>query len=131
MKKKRDNLISLRDRSREERQKIARKGAMVSNRKQRNKKNLKQLLQLILSLPVDDSEKAEKLRAAGIADTRGAALLVEAVETAGKNPAMFKNIMELTGFGFGLEGAIANRDNMKVQIYLPDNQRNDNTTREE
>lgn len=122
------NLVSLKDRSKEERKTIARMGAIKTNEIKKKKKELRAILHEILTSPVNDEEQIKKLEVAGVGNTRGALMLIEAVETAGKNPMMLKNIMELTGYSLGQFGAMQNGEKATVKIYLPDNNRNEGTT---
>ena len=120
------DLIPLNQRSPDERREIARKGAAASNEVQRKKRNLKKVLQAIIDSPTNDTKAREELERAGIEDTKGALMLMQAVQTAGKNPLMLEKVMHLLGYRLtagGNEG-----DKPEVHIYIPSNNR-DNTTR--
>lgn len=62
----RDNLIPFNQRTEEEQREIARKGGIASGKARREKKALKEQIELLLSLPLKDHKTREKLSQLGI-----------------------------------------------------------------
>lgn len=61
-----DNLVSLATRTTDEQREIAKKGGKASGKARREKKLLKDQINLLLSLPLKDKKAKEKLKALGI-----------------------------------------------------------------
>lgn len=61
-----DNLIPLTERSKDEQREIARRGGINSGKTRRRQKNMKQALQLLLSLDVKSPKARDQLKALGI-----------------------------------------------------------------
>ena len=61
-----NNLIPLNQRTKEEQREIARQGGIASGKARREKKALKEQIELLLSLPLKDQKTRAKLEALGI-----------------------------------------------------------------
>lgn len=83
--------------TRETQRKIARMGAEASNRKQAEKKSMKQLVDILLNAPVMDDDLKAKLEAHGLPATIGGKTLFNAINKAGANSNMLRVILELAG----------------------------------
>ena len=76
---------------------IAKKGAEVSNRKQAEKRTMRQLAEICLGAKLTKPEIEAKLKEAGLPATYGGQMLFNAIQKAGVNPQMLRTILELTG----------------------------------
>lgn len=83
--------------TKEAQREIARKGAEASNRKQAEKKSMKQLVDILLNAPVLDDDLKAKLEAHGLPATIGGKTLFNAINKAGANSNMLRVILELAG----------------------------------
>ena len=119
------NLVSLGNRSPTERAKIASMGGKASGRAKRRKKDLRKILNSVLTSPITDEEVKAELAALGVEDTQGGLMIFRAVQSAGKNPAMFRTILELAGYTLTRQEVKQKFEPAppQIQIYIPDNQR--------
>lgn len=79
------NLIPMSQRTPEERREIARKGAAAANKVIAEKKAMKEVLKMMLSLPEKDATEKNKLKMYGIEDdelTIQASILIKQIEKA-------------------------------------------------
>lgn len=83
--------------TKEAQREIAKKGAEVSNRKQAEKKTMRQLAEICLGAKLTKPEVEAKLKEAGLPATYGGQMLFNAIQKAGVNPNMLRIILELTG----------------------------------
>ena len=83
--------------TRETQQKIARMGAEASNRKQAEKKTMRQLAEICLAGNISKPEMETKLKEAGLPTTYGGQMLFNAINMAGKNSNMLRVVLELIG----------------------------------
>ena len=83
--------------TRETQQKIARMGAEASNRKQAEKKTMRQLAEICLGAKLTKPEIEAKLKEAGLPATYGGQMLFNAVQMAGRNSNMLRVVLELIG----------------------------------
>ena len=83
--------------TKEAQRKIAKKGAEVSNRKQAEKKTMRQLAEICLNARLTKPEIAAKLKEAGLPATYGGQMLFNAVQMAGRNSNMLRVVLELIG----------------------------------
>ncbi len=119
------NLISLGNRSPTERSEIASKGGKASGKAKRRKKDLRKILNTVLTSPVTDEEIKAELEALGVEDTQGGLMIFRAVQNAGKNPAMFRTVLELAGYTLTRQEVTQEIKTYdpNIMIYLPDNNR--------
>lgn len=64
-----DNLVPITSRTAEERKAIARKGAIASNKAQKEKKNLVQTINMLMGMPLADGKTKEQLKKLGLEET--------------------------------------------------------------
>ena len=83
--------------TRETQRKIARMGAEASNRKQAEKKSMRQLAEICLAGNISKPEMEAKLKEAGLPTTYGGQMLFNAINMAGKNSNMLRVVLELIG----------------------------------
>lgn len=83
--------------TREQQRKISSAGGKASQKKQAEKKSMKQLVDILLNAPVLDDDIKEKLEAHGLPTTIGGKTLLEAIDKAGSNSNMLRVILELAG----------------------------------
>ena len=83
--------------TRETQRKIARMGAEASNRKQAEKKTMRQLAEMCLAAKLTKPEIEAKLKEAGLPTTYGGQMLFNAINMAGKNSNMLRVVLELIG----------------------------------
>ena len=83
--------------TRETQRKIARMGAEASNRKQAEKKTMRQLAEICLAGNISKPEMEAKLKEAGLPTTYGGQMLFNAINMAGKNSNMLRVVLELIG----------------------------------
>ena len=76
---------------------IARMGAEASNRKQAEKKTMRQLAEICLGAKLTKPEIEAKLKEAGLPATYGGQMLFNAVQMAGRNSNMLRVVLELIG----------------------------------
>lgn len=77
--------------------KIAKMGAEVSNRKQAERKTMRQLAEICLGAKLTKPELEAKLKEAGLPPTYGGQMLFNAIQKAGVNSNMLRVLLELTG----------------------------------
>lgn len=83
--------------TRETQRNIARMGAEASNRKQAEKKTMRQLAEICLGAKLTKPEIEAKLKEAGLPATYGGQMLFNAVQMAGRNSNMLRVVLELIG----------------------------------
>ena len=94
-----ENLVSLADRTTEEKREIGIKGGKASGEARRRKKNMKECLQLLLSLDVKNPKVREQLAKLGIEDeqmTNEMAMMVSALNKATKGDIQAMNFVRDT-----------------------------------
>ncbi|MGN1319323.1 MAG: hypothetical protein ACI4VF_09945 [Lachnospirales bacterium] len=93
-----ENLIPLNKRPQKERKEIQRKGAEASNRKQAERRKLKEVAEIILSLPVNEQIKTELQKFNVKEYSYPMALVLAQIKQALKgNTKAFNTIVELLG----------------------------------
>lgn len=122
-----DNLVGIHTREPTEFKALSAKGGKNSGKARRRKRDLKKLLEQVLSARITDEAAREELQNLGIDDTQGGLMLLKAVREAGKNPAMLRTLVELAGHTLTRQ-EVKQTNTIKgdlptVQFYLPDNGR--------
>ena len=83
--------------TKETQRKIAKKGAEASNRKQAEKRTMRELAEICLGAKLTKPEIEAKLKDAGLPTTYGGKMLFDAVNMAGRNSNMLRVVLELIG----------------------------------
>ena len=83
--------------TKETQRKIAKKGAEASNRKQAERRTMRQLAEICLGAKLTKPEIEAKLKEAGLPATYGGQMLFNAVQMAGRNSNMLRVVLELIG----------------------------------
>lgn len=83
--------------TKEAQREIARKGAMASNKKQAERKNLIELFEIAQQARVHDEKIAQRLRSAGLPETFAGQMAFNVIQKAGTNPMMLRTLLEATG----------------------------------
>ena len=83
--------------TKETQRKIAKKGAEASNRKQAEKRTMRELAEICLGAKLTKPEIEAKLKEAGLPATYGGQMLFNAVQMAGRNSNMLRVVLELIG----------------------------------
>lgn len=94
-----ENLVSLADRTTEEKREIGIKGGKASGEARRRKKNMRECLELLLSLDVKNSKVREQLAKLGVEDeqmTNEMAMMVSALNKATKGDIQAMNFVRDT-----------------------------------
>lgn len=83
--------------TKETQRKIAKKGAEASNRKQAERRTMRELAEICLGAKLTKPEIEAKLKDAGLPTTYGGKMLFDAVNMAGRNSNMLRVVLELIG----------------------------------
>lgn len=119
-----NNLVGIHTREPTEFKALSAKGGKNSGKARRRKRDLRKLLEQVLSASITDEAARAELQALGIDETQGGLMLLKAVHEAGENPAMLRTIVELAGYTLTRQEVKQTvKGEPAVHIYLPDNGR--------
>lgn len=119
-----NNLVGIHTREPTEFKALSAKGGKNSGKARRRKRDLRKLLEQVLSASITDEAARAELQVLGIDETQGGLMLLKAVHEAGDNPAMLRTIVELAGYTLTRQEVKQTvKGEPAVHIYLPDNGR--------